>query len=160
MRIVKLALLALTPLLIAFSTLYVKQEIVPFRGKFIIPDLKLDVSFDPLDGDFFHNMHLMRILNASIFEISESDNITSSVLEYYSLNTENTELQMTLKENIYFSNGDKIEADDVILTILRMLLARPNFPVIESIVGKEEWLTRPYPLESNPGAFCSLSLFV
>ncbi len=118
--------------------------------RFLFIDSAMPNSFDPLDADKSINLNAMRLLYATPIEIGLSNNLTSSVLDYFEYNTENKEIIFRVKNDIFFSNGSRMTTDDVAFSILRMARKRPNFPVIHDIMGLDEWLKSEYPLKNYP----------
>ena len=51
-----------------------------------------------------------------------------------------------------YSDGTEVTIRDVALSVKRMLLHRPNFPVLRYIVGKQDWIMLKEPLKNEiPG---------
>jgi hypothetical protein len=113
-------------------------------------DLGKPYSFDPLEADSFQNMARARMMFFAPLEVNKENLLSSEILSEYSYNKEKKEITFVVKDKVYYSNGQLITAEDVTLSIKRMLLSRPLFPVIRWIVGKENWLKEQHPLRSLP----------
>lgn len=119
-------------------------------NEYIITETDLFTSLDPLDADQTQNLPVARMVYATPLEIDASDAITSLVLEKFRYDKKDKTIHWTVKKGLKYSDGQEITVEDVGFSVLRMLLARPQFPVIESIVGKDEWLKSKEPLASLP----------
>lgn len=113
-------------------------------------------SWDPLDFDLGNNILLGRMLYSPPFEISKDGQITSYILKSFQMSESGLVLQMQIDSNRKYSDGSNITANDLALSILRMALARPEFPVINSIDGINEWKNKTSPLRSLPAGISTL----
>lgn len=107
-------------------------------------------SWDPLDFDLGNNIVFGRMLFATPFEISKDGQITSDILSSFQMSESGLELRMMLDSAKKFSDGSNLTAFDLTLPILRMALARPEFPIIKNIKGISIWRKEQSPLRNLP----------
>ncbi len=119
-------------------------------NEYIITETDLFTSLDPLDADQTQNLPVARMIYATPLEIDASDKITSLVLEKFSYNKKAKTIHWTVKNGLKYSDDQIITVDDIAFSVVRMLFTRPQFPVIEAIEGKDEWLKTKEPLSSLP----------
>lgn len=117
---------------------------------YVITETSPPTSLDPLDADSTQNLPVARMLYATPLEVSERNELSSGVLETFRYDPKKRTVEWRVKEGLKFSDGTPISADDVVFAVLRMAHARPRFPVIESIVGVEEWANKDGALTSMP----------
>lgn len=107
-------------------------------------------SFDPLDADQYQNIWSMRMLHLTPIEVSVNNRLVSQVLSSFSYDPVNSQIKFDVRKDRTFSDGSRIEAEDIAFTIARMAFTRPKFPVVSRIVGLQEWLRSETPLLSLP----------
>lgn len=120
------------------------------KGEFIITYSGTPDSFDPLEFDRANNLNLARCLYATPLEFNQEGELTSTVLSKFEYSTENKTVTFKLKKQLLFADGTPIKNGDLLISLKRMLIARPDFPVISKIVGLKAWLREKVPLRSNP----------
>ena len=118
--------------------------------EYIITETDVPTSYDPLEADQTQNLPVARMIYHTPLEIDASDTISSQVLESFGYDKKTKTIKWTVKRNLTFNDGTPLTTDDVVLSIKRMLLTRPQFPVIESIEGKDQWLKEENPLTKIP----------
>jgi ABC-type transport system substrate-binding protein len=116
-------------------------------SEFIITYSSKPSSFDPLDFDSINNLNFARMIYATPLEFDSKGNLISNILDSFSYDEKLKILKFVVKKNIFFQNGERITADDLVLSIKRMLIKRPKFPVIEDIIGVDAWLNEATPLK-------------
>ncbi len=119
-------------------------------NEYIITETDQPTSLDPLDADQTQNLPVARMVYATPLEIDASDAISSLVLEKFSYDKLTKTIYWKVKKDIKYSNGENMTVEDVAFSVLRMTLARPKFPVIDSIEGVSEWVKESAPLKSLP----------
>ena len=122
----------------------------PNKAIYYITETSGPTSYDPLDGDKTNNLSVQRMIYLTPLEVSQDDKLVSQILSDFNYNNVNHEITLRVGTDKKFSDGTDIEPMDVVLAITRMLHKRPNFPVIRSILGKEEWLKQSEPLKTLP----------
>ncbi|MBL7544320.1 MAG: hypothetical protein JNL11_10905 [Bdellovibrionaceae bacterium] len=118
--------------------------------EYIITETDVPTSYDPLDADQTQNLPVARMIYHTPLEIDASDTITSQVLESFNYDKKTKTIRWVVKKNLKYNDETPISTDDVVLSVKRMLLTRPQFPVIESIEGKDQWLKEENPLNKLP----------
>ena len=117
---------------------------------YIITETGPWTSLDPLQGDSTQNLPIQRMIYATPLEISQSNQLVSSVLESFSYDLSSKRMTWRVKRHLEFDDGEPLTTEDVAFSVLRMAYKRPEFPVIESIQGLQEWLAQEFPLQSWP----------
>ncbi len=107
-------------------------------------------SWDPLDFDLGNNISFARMVFSTPFEISKDGQITSYILSSFRMSESGKELEMIIDPTKKFSDGSEMTANDLTLAILRMALARPEFPVLKDIEGLTNWRQMKSPLRALP----------
>ncbi len=120
------------------------------RYTYVITETGIVNSLDPLDADQTVNMPVARMIYATPIEADQRGDLKSTILDSFNYNEKTKSMIWTVKKGIYFSDGSLIEPSDIAFAVLRMIRARPKFPVLEDIVGVEDWLTAQRPLETLP----------
>lgn len=118
--------------------------------KSIYYHLEAPTSFDPLEADRAQNLPLMRMLYLTPIEVSVENDLVSTVLKSFDYNSNTKTISFVLNDKLQFEDGSIIDTEDVVLSIKRMLLKRPDFPVLKNVVGLSDWLKSEYPLLKNP----------
>lgn len=109
--------------------------------KIIYVNLQPPTSFDPLDADKYMNLKPMRMLYATPLEVTTNNILTSTVLDAFTYNKAEQVMKWVVKSNLKYSDNTELNVDDVVFSVLRMLAARPTFPVLNKIEGINEWLS-------------------
>jgi ABC-type transport system substrate-binding protein len=129
---------------------YFKGKKGDFLATFVITETGKFTSLDPLDGDSSQNLPVARMLYATPVEISSDNTLGSHVLESFEYNVEKKSIEWFVRNDLTYSDGSVISADDVAFAVARMAFSRPGFPVIRLIKGLKEWLRSDSPLKSYP----------
>lgn len=138
--IYKKSLLLIIPLIIGsifFETSRTKVDTLNFN--YIITETAGPDSFDPLNADKTQNLTVMRMLYFTPFEVDRNNLLKSSVFEKYTYDSDLSTLILEKKNSLYFDDGNPIEMQDILLSILRMAYFKPDFPMIKDIVGIKHW---------------------
>jgi ABC-type transport system substrate-binding protein len=114
--------------------------------KLLLPSSEYPVSYDPLDADTANNIDHMKLRYFSPMEVDEKDQFRSSVLQSFDYDPKSQKMTWKVRKDLKFSDGTPLGPKDIILAIKRMGLARSGFPVLNSIVGIEEWSKKKHPL--------------
>jgi hypothetical protein len=117
---------------------------------YVITETSGPTSLDPLNADYTQNLPVARMIYATPIEVDHNDRLSSLVLDTFKYDPVASQLEWTVKKNIYYSTNQTITPDDIAFSIARMAYKRPKFPVIEHIVGLSEWIKKPNALESLP----------
>lgn len=125
----------------------VNQEM---KNQFVLAETDRPVSFDPLSADYSNNLHASQMLHRAILDVGSDNTLHSTVLKSFSYDPGQAKITFVVSDSAKFSDGSPITGSDVAATITRMLLKRPQFPVLRHIVGLSEWLTKAHPLEELP----------
>jgi ABC-type transport system substrate-binding protein len=118
--------------------------------KYIVTETKGPDSFDPKDADKTQNLSVMRMLYATPLEIDTDNRLKSYVLKSFNYDETTQKLKFEVRNDLKYSDGTQITAEDVVLSIVRAAHFRPEFPVIKEIVGIQEWKERGRSLERYP----------
>lgn len=106
---------------------------------FVMAESDLPNSLDPLQADYSNNLHASQMVHRTILEVGNDNTLQSSVLSDFGYNSNTHEIYFTVRPDAKFSDGSAISTNDVAMTIKRMALKRPNFPVLKHIVGVAPW---------------------
>jgi hypothetical protein len=115
-------------------------------ARYIITETGPSLSLDPLDADNSENLPVARMVYATPLEVSQSDQLTSQVLESFGYEQKTKTITFVLKSELHFSDGTPLTIQDLQMAVLRMAAKRPSFPVIRNIVGISKWARGPSPL--------------
>lgn len=107
-------------------------------------------SFDPLEADRAINLQAVRMMYLTPIEFSVNNTLVSTVLDDFEYSTQTQTIHWTIRPGLLFEDGSPITVDDVLLSVLRMALVRPDFPVIRNIQGLKDWLQLKSPLKTHP----------
>lgn len=118
--------------------------------RYVITETAGPTSLDPLDADSTNNLPVARMIYASPLEITEANQLSSHVLETFRYDSTSRTIEWVVKSGLKFDDGTAITAEDVAFAVARMAHARPQFPVVENIVGLNTWLKSGHPLKSFP----------
>ncbi|MGE4130978.1 MAG: ABC transporter substrate-binding protein [Bdellovibrionales bacterium] len=128
----------------------VKQE-MPMGGfSFILSEMAMPTSLDPLEADYSNNLHASQMVHNALLEVSDDNTLQSSILESFSYDPQSRQIQFTLLSDAKFSDGSPITIEDVEITIRRMMAKRPTFPVLRHIEGIHAWANGTAPLTTRP----------
>ncbi len=107
-------------------------------------------SWDPLDFDKSNNIVLGRLAYLTPIEADASGALTSNLLSRFVVSDDKMSLEFEIKQNLKFEDGSLVTIEDLRLSILRMAMKRPNFPILEDIVGLTDWSKLKSPLLTSP----------
>lgn len=133
---------------VSLNPLVRKQSVVSYH--YIVPGYILPESFDPLDADYSPNLIVARMRYLTPLEVSAQDELTSTVLESFGYDPKKREVQWIVRDGLQYHDNTPILSTDVAFAVARMAYTRPRFPVIEHIVGLEQWLKSKNPLTTLP----------
>ncbi len=117
---------------------------------FVITETGKYTSLDPLDGDSSQNLPVARMLYATPVEINADNTLGSRLLESFDYDQSTKTIKWVVKDNVSYSDGSMITAEDIAFSVSRMAFTRPGFPLIKLIVGLDEWLKKSEPLKMYP----------
>jgi ABC-type transport system substrate-binding protein len=117
---------------------------------YVITDTPVYRSLDPLDADQSVNLLVARMLYSTPMDINAEGELQSSLFNKYEYNDETQTMLWKLKSGLKYSDGSTLTAEDVAFSVSRMIYTRPKFPVIEDILGVDEWLKEKSPLATLP----------
>ena len=117
---------------------------------YVITETTGPTSLDPLDADSTNNLPVARMIYATPLEISDQNQLTSSILDSFEYDRAKAAIYWSVKSGLSFQDGTPITADDVAFAVARMAFARPKFPVIQHIRGVEDWAAEPGALSKLP----------
>lgn len=108
------------------------------------------VSLDPLDGDSSQNLPVARMVYSTPVEITADNTLGSRLLKSFEYDQSAKTIRWVVKDNLRYSDGSTISADDIAFSVSRMAFTRPKFPLIKLIQGLDSWVTQQTPLKSYP----------
>jgi Bacterial extracellular solute-binding proteins, family 5 Middle len=114
---------------------------------FVLTEQDSPTSLDPLDSDNSNNLHASQMVHRSILEVGIDNTLTSSILSGFSYEREQRKIVFSVNDQARFSDGTPVRAEDVALSIKRMINARPAFPVLRHVKGVRSWVEREHPLQ-------------
>lgn len=117
---------------------------------YIITDTKEPDSFDPLEADSSNNLPMMRMLYASILQVNSKNELYSILLKSFSYNSAEKKISLIINTFETYSDGTSVTPKDIVISILRVALNNPNFPVTKDILGIENWRLLNSPLLKLP----------
>ena len=94
------------------------------------------VSFNALTSSDEDVVYLNNVIYSSLFRLDDTLNITPDIVSDYSVNSETGTVDLELKDNVGFSNGISLTAEDVdftITTIKEIGKASPYFSYVDKI---------------------------
>lgn len=118
--------------------------------QYVITETGKPTSFDPLDGDQTQNLPVARMIYTTPLEITSENTLASLVLESFSYDPAARKISWTVKSGLKFNDGSDLNTEDVVFAVTRMAFTRPQFPVVEDIIGIKEWIKEKTPLKSLP----------
>lgn len=107
--------------------------------RYVITETGIFSSLDPLDADTTSNLPVARMIYATPLETSESNQLTSRVLESFRYDAAKRRIEWVVKSGLKFEDGTSLTPDDVAFSVARMAYTRPKFPVLASIDGVAKW---------------------
>lgn len=118
--------------------------------RYVITETAGPNSLDPLDADQTSNLPVARMIYATPLETSESNQLSSRVLESFQYDQSTRQIEWLVKSGLKFEDGTAITPDDVVFAVSRMAYTRPQFPVIDAIEGVHEWAKEKDTLKTLP----------
>lgn len=118
--------------------------------RYVITETGIFSSLDPLDADVTSNLPVARMIYATPLETSETNQLTSRVLESFRYDSATRTIEWIVKDGVTFEDGTALTADDVAFAVSRMAYTRPKFPVLSSIDGVGPWSKSKTALSSYP----------
>ncbi len=133
----KFRLLLALPLFLLIGCLKLTDK--TSKMKYIITETGKYSSLDPLHGDSTSNLPVQRMIYSTILEVSSTDDYQSFILDSFAFDSSKLKLTFKISKTAKFSDGENITSKDIVYSILRMLKARPSYPVLNKIKGSIEW---------------------
>ena len=118
--------------------------------RYVVTETGKPTSLDPLDGDQTQNLSVVRMIYTTPLEINRENKLSSLVLESFAYDAKTMTITWIAKKGLKFNDGSDLDVEDIAFAVSRMAFTRPQFPVIENIVGLDKWLKEPHPLKSLP----------
>ena len=81
--------------------------------------------YESIDEDIFY---INQLVYSSLFKLDKNLNITPDVVSKYSVDTSNGEVNISLKDNVKFSDGSDLESSDVKASVDRIIAAESRSP--------------------------------
>ena len=81
--------------------------------------------YESNDEDIFY---INQLVYSSLFKLDKNLNITPDVVSKYSVDTSNGEVNISLKDNVKFSDGSDLESSDVKASVDRIIAAESRSP--------------------------------
>ncbi|MGE3682125.1 MAG: ABC transporter substrate-binding protein [Bdellovibrionales bacterium] len=106
---------------------------------FVLAETGRPVSLDPLDADYANNLHASQMIYSTLLDVERDSTLTSRVLSSFSYNPNTAEIRLEVNKRARFNDGSPIRAQDIEMTVKRMMAKRPTFPVIQHVLGIKEW---------------------
>ncbi|WP_297597167.1 ABC transporter substrate-binding protein [uncultured Cetobacterium sp.] len=97
-------------------------------------------TFDPHFGNDGFSLRINRLIYSRLFEKDSNMNTTLGIVKTYKF-IDNKNIDFTLKDDIYFQNGDKLTSDDVKFSFERMKNSpriSAFLPPVQDIIIKDE----------------------
>ena len=113
-----------------------------------------------LDGNY-NGYAMDLVFDYILFVDPETDEYTSNILSDFYWDEEQTAVVFTLKDGVYFSNGDQMTADDILYTVERLTTSFMNAEMLgylkmDEITISDDQLTITIPFSQNYGAWMAL----
>lgn len=118
--------------------------------RYVITETAGPNSLDPLDADSTSNLPVARMIYATPLETSESNQLTSRVLESFRYDANAKQIEWVVKLGLKYEDGTALTPEDVAFTVARMAFTRPLFPVIDSVEGVSDWSKSKEALKTLP----------
>ena len=81
--------------------------------------------YESADEDVFY---INQLVYSSLFKLDKNLNISPDVVSEYSVDTSSGEVNITLKDNVKFSDGSKLDSSDVKASVERIIAAESGSP--------------------------------
>lgn len=89
----------------------------PVQGGQIILPLTTFNTLNPLKTENQYYHHLSKLIFEGLFEFNNNLNVEEQLAESYKISDDGTLLEIKLKNNVLWHDGEKLKAEDVIFTI-------------------------------------------
>lgn len=96
-----------------------KKSKESLKDEFNIPLTKID-TLDPLENKKADYDHFINIVYDSLFEFDEELQVIPVLVEKYEIIENGKTIEIQLKDNIYWHNGNKLTSEDVVFTIEKL----------------------------------------
>ena len=81
--------------------------------------------YESADEDVFY---INQLVYSSLFKLDKNLNISPDVVSEYSVDTSSGEVNITLKDNVKFSDGSELDSSDVKASVERIIAAESGSP--------------------------------
>ena len=116
----------------------VTTEVPSQGGKLIEGMVGYPRAINPITADTSDvDRDLLSLLYEGLFSLDEQGNIVPELVEHYEVQGDGTIIELTLKQNLRWSDGTFLTADDVIFTIEAIQNPKYNSPIQRNWVGIE-----------------------
>ena len=89
----------------------------PVEGGQIILPLTTFNTLNPLRTQNQHYFHFSKLIFEGLFEFNNDLNLEEQLADSYKINEDGTVVEVKLKDNVLWHDGEKLKAEDVIFTI-------------------------------------------
>ena len=106
----------------------------PVEGGQIILPLTTFSTLNPLKTENQHYYHFSKLIYEGLFEFDNDLNVKEQLAESYKISEDGTLIEIKLKENIFWHDGERFTSEDVIFTIETIKYFNNNSPYGEMIL--------------------------
>lgn len=89
----------------------------PVEGGQIILPLTTFNTLNPLRTQNQHYFHFSKLIFEGLFEFNNDLNLEEQLADSYKINEDGTVVEVKLKDNVFWHDGEKLKAEDIIFTI-------------------------------------------
>lgn len=111
-------------------------------------------NIDPLNPSNSSIYYFTQLIYDSLFEYNEDGTIETNLVEHYVLSPDNMTLTITLKDNIFWHNGEKLTTSDIVYTFNKIMNAEikgPYYKIFKNCIGSS--------FVENLGSFMTMEIF-
>lgn len=122
-------------------------------GRITIPIINYH-KIDPLNPSNSSIYYLTQLIYNPMFEYNEEGTIETNLVEHYVLSPDKLTLTITLKDNLYWHNGNKLTSKDIIYSFNKIMSSDQEGPyknIFKKIVGPN--------FEEVKGSFLTMEAF-
>ena len=106
----------------------------PVEGGQIILPLTTFSTLNPLKTENQYYYHFSKLIYEGLFEFNHDLNIEEQLVESYKISDDGSLVEIKLKNNVFWHDGEKFKAEDVIFTIDTIKYANSSSPYGEMIL--------------------------
>lgn len=122
-------------------------------GQIVIPITNYE-EINPLYPSNTYVYYFTKLIYDSLFEYNEDGGLETNIVEHYVVSPDKLSMTITIKDNIYFHDGEKLTTQDILSTFYYLINSDDNSPYFHNFINSVG-----YGFEFDKSNFLTMEIF-